>query len=146
MADHFTQFSCLFDVMTPEQAKRALHIYDAFQAELESDGQSVGFVVSILFDDEKGSILWIRDNGSGDPEQVVRFVERCAEEFSLTGRWGFAFANTCSTQRLDSFGGGALSLDLAQPKSIDSMTTDTWLAAIKSHARKEWEGRNATCH
>ncbi len=28
MADHFTQFSCLLDVGTPENAARALYLYD----------------------------------------------------------------------------------------------------------------------
>jgi hypothetical protein len=31
--------------------------------------------------------LWMRDEVTGDPQQVIIFVQRCAEAFGLAGRW-----------------------------------------------------------
>jgi len=51
-----------------------------------------------------------------------------AEAFGLEGRWGFAYAETCSRPRLDGFGGGAIMLDLARPKIVQWVHTGEWLA------------------
>ena len=45
-----------------------------------------GFLLSV--EPEHGATrLWIRDDVTGDPQQVILFVQRCAETFGLTGRW-----------------------------------------------------------
>ena len=88
---------------------------------------SNGFFVSVPSDDA-GSQLWIRDEGAGDPESVIRFVKICAAEFSLSGHWGFQYSNMCSKQRLDGFGGGAHVLDLATGETIAWIDTEGWLA------------------
>ena len=51
-----------------------------------------------------------------------------AEAFGLEGRWGFAYAETCSRPRLDGFGGGAIVLDLARPETVSWVHTGEWLA------------------
>jgi hypothetical protein len=132
MADYFTHFSCLLDVGTPENAARALQLYNALSNENDAeDPPSDGFLLSI--DPEHGGThLWMRDDGSGDPEHVIQFVKRCAAEFGLTGRWGMQYANTCSKPRLDAFGGGAHVLDLATGETVDWIYTDGWLAEIIS--------------
>lgn len=56
------------------------------------------------------------------------FVLRCAEAFDLTGRWGFAWALTCSKPRIDGFGGGAQLIDLGARKSIAWTDCEHWLA------------------
>lgn len=130
MADYFTHFSCLLDVGTPENAARALALYNALSEEGASEEPpSDGFLLSIQ-PEHGGTALWIRDDVTGDPERVIQFVLRCAEQFQLTGRWGFQYANTCSKPRLDGFGGGAHVLDLAARETIAWTYTDGWLASV----------------
>ena len=48
MADYFTHFSCLLDVGTPENAARALDLYNALADDTAAeDPPSDGFVLSI---------------------------------------------------------------------------------------------------
>ena len=127
MADYFTHFSCLLDVGTPENAARALDLYNHLSADGASEEPpSEGFLLSIQ-PEHGGTQLWMRDDVTGDPERLVQFVKRCAAEFGLTGRWGFQYANTCSRPRLDGFGGGAHVLDLATGETVDWIYTDGWL-------------------
>lgn len=128
MADYFTHFSCLLDVRTPQNAARALDLYRTFRETADrEDPPSDGFLLSIQ-PEHGGTRLWICDDVTGDPEQVIRFVLRCAEAFDLTGRWGFQFANTCSRPRVNAFGGGAHVLDLGTRQTIAWNDTDGWLA------------------
>lgn len=127
MADYFTHFSCLLDVGTPENAARALDLYNRLsEAGTSEEPPSEGFLLSIQHE-HGGTQLWMRDDVTGDPERLIQFVKRCAVEFSLTGRWGFQYANTCSKPRLDGFGGGAHVLDLATGETVDWIYTDGWL-------------------
>ncbi|RJL15808.1 hypothetical protein [Paracoccus siganidrum] len=129
MADYFTHFSCILDVGSPENAARALELHDALANE---DGMedlpSDGFLLSIQ--PENSGQLWIRDDVSGDPEQLIRFVKRCAAEFGLTGLWGFQFATTCSQARVNAFGGGAHALDLATGETVDRIDSGNWLEIV----------------
>ncbi|MEO9336761.1 hypothetical protein ABFT80_04920 [Mesorhizobium sp. SB112] len=130
MADYFTRFSCLLDVGTAENAARALELYNALCDEnAAEDPPSEGFLLSIQ-PEHGGTHLWMRDDGTGDPEHVIRFVMRCAAEFGLTGRWGIQYANTCSKPRIDGFGGGAHVLNLATGETVDWIYTDGWLATV----------------
>ncbi|TKW65111.1 MAG: hypothetical protein DI616_16415 [Paracoccus denitrificans] len=130
MADYFTHFSCLLDVGTPEHAARALELYNALADEnAAEDPPSDGFLLSIQ-PEPGGTQLWMRDDGSGDPEHVIRFVKRCAAEFGLTGLWGMQYACTCSRPRIDGFGGGAHVFDLATGETVDWIYTDGWLATV----------------
>lgn len=130
MADYFTHFSCLLDVGTPDNAARALDLYNTLSEEGASeDPPSDGFLLSIQ-PEHGGTQLWMRDDITGDPERLIQFVKICAAEFSLTGRWGFQYANTCSKARVNAFGGGAHALDLATGETIAWTYTDGWLAEI----------------
>ena len=130
MADYFTHFSCLLDVGTPENATRALDLYNALSEEGASEEPlSEGFLLSIQ-PEHGGTNLWIRDDITGDPQRVIDFAIRCAAAFHLTGRWGFQYANSCSKPRLDGFGGGAHVLDLATGETVDWIYTDGWLAEV----------------
>jgi hypothetical protein len=134
MADYFTQFSCLLDVGVPKHAVRAIEIYEANCADGALEAKfSNGFFVSISPDDA-GTQLFIRDEGAGDPEAVIRFVQVCAAEFGLSGRWGFQYANTCSKPRPDGFGGGAHVLDLATGETLAWIETENWIAQAISDA------------
>lgn len=127
MADYFTHFSCLLDVGTPQNAARALELYNELSVEnAEQDPPSEAFLISIQ-PEHGGSQLWLRDDGSGDPAMLLSFVKRCAAEFGLTGLWGFQFANTCSRPRINAFGGGAHVLDLATGEDVGWTYTSGWL-------------------
>jgi hypothetical protein len=130
MADYFTHFSCLLDVGTPENAARALDLYNRLSKDGASEEPpSDGFLLSIQ-PEHGGTKLWMRDDVTGDPERLIQFVIRCAAEFHLTGRWGFQYANTCSRSRLDGFGVGAHVLDLATVETVAWIDTDGWLAEM----------------
>ena len=129
MADYFTHFSCLLDAGTPEKARRAI---DFFLELRDEDDQADeprfhGFDLS-LQDGPKSSVLWIRDDESGNIEAVTAFLLRLAEELNLSGLWGFDHSNTCSRLRLDAFGVGAHLIDLGERKVIGWVNTHTWLA------------------
>ncbi|WP_374252977.1 hypothetical protein [Xanthobacter sp.] len=132
MADYCTHFSCLLDVGTPDNAARALDLYNQLSEEGASEEPpSEAFLLSIQ-PEHGGTKLWMRDDDTGDPERLIQFVKRCAATFNLTGRWGFQYANTCSRPRLDGFGGGAHVLDLATGETVDWIYTDGWLAETLS--------------
>ncbi|WP_449470207.1 hypothetical protein [Sphingobium chungangianum] len=139
MADYFTHFSCLLDVGTAQNAERALDLFNELCAENDNeDPPSDGFLVSI-HPEFGGSRLWLRDETTGDPEMLIRFVTRCAAEFGLKGYWGFQYANTCSRPRINAFGGGAHVLDLATGKTVEWIATNGWLDELLD------EGRMNTC-
>ncbi len=130
MADYFTHFSCLLDVGSPQNADRALTLFEDLRAAYQSadDPEVAGFDLSRQ-DAPEGSTLWIHDDEHGDVEAVIRFVLRLAEDLDLTGLWGFQYALTCSRPRIDAFGGGAHVVDLGARKSIGWTSSQEWLAA-----------------
>lgn len=90
MADYFTHFSCLLNVRTPDNASRALDLYNQLSEEGASEEPpSDGFLLSIQ-PEHGGTKIWMHDDVTGDPERLIQFVKRCAAEFGLTGRWGFS--------------------------------------------------------
>jgi len=130
MTDYFTHFSCLLDVGTPDNAARALDLYNQLSEESASEEPpSDGFLLSIQ-PEHGGAKLWMRDDVTGDPARLLQFVKLCAATFGLTGRWGFQYANTCSKPRVDGFGGGAHVLDLATGETVAWTYTDRWLADV----------------
>lgn len=135
MADYFTHFSCLLDVGTPGNAARALDLYNDLCAEgAAEDPPSDGFLLS-LDPAHGGSTLWMRDDGTGDPQRVIDFVLRCAAEFGLTGRWGFQWANSCSRPRVNVFGGGAQVFDLGRRDTVAWIGTHGWLVDTNKGGR-----------
>lgn len=131
MADYFTHFSCLLDVGTPERAAAAMAIFQRCRAadEEADEPQIRGFELSPQEEGKSGE-LWIRDAESGDPDGVVAFVLRLAEDLDLQGHWGFDFAHTASRPILGSFGGGATVIDLGARKVIGWVGTQTWLDKV----------------
>ncbi|MGE0294218.1 MAG: hypothetical protein AB7P97_17855 [Hyphomonadaceae bacterium] len=128
MADYFTRFSCLLDVGTPDNAARALDLYNQLSEKGASEEPpSDGFLLSIQ-PEHGGTKLWMRDDVTGDPEWLIQFVKICAAAFGLTGRWGFEYANTCSPPRPGGFSGGAHVLDLATGETVAWTYTGEWLA------------------
>ena len=129
MADYFTHFSCIFDVGSAENAQAAVALRDELAAELDNrEGCAFGFDVERDPDHGPGA-LWISSDGYGEPEHVIAFALRCAEAFDLSGRWGFAWALTCSKPRLDGFGGGAQLIDLGKRRSLAWLDCEHWLTS-----------------
>jgi hypothetical protein len=128
MTDFLTRFSCLLDVGTPANAARAFDIYAALMAENgREDPPTEPFLLS-LTPEHGAKRLWLRDPGSADQQLVITFVTRCAEAFGLTGRWGFQWANVASNPVVDGFSGGAHVLDLSTGRTLEWISTGSWLA------------------
>ena len=128
MADYFTQFSCIFDVGSAENAARAEAIRGELAADLDRDeGACIGFEIEADHEHGPGA-LWISSDEYGEPEHVICFVLRCAEAFDMSGMWGFRWALTCSKPRLDGFGGGAQLVDLGKRKSVAWIDCENWVA------------------
>jgi hypothetical protein len=65
--------------------------------------------------------LWIRDpGGEGDVESVANFIQAYLKKFDPKGKVGFQFAHTCSSQRVDEFGGGACVVTAKKQKWINT--------------------------
>lgn len=127
MANYFTHFSCVLDVGTRENAIRSLELRAKLAADIaEEESRDIGFILSIP-EEEGGSVLWMRDDETGEPEHVIRFVLLCAETFDLKGLWGFQWADTCSRPILDAYGGGAHAIDLGERQSLGWTNTAEWL-------------------
>ncbi|MEB2845298.1 hypothetical protein [Endobacterium cereale] len=130
MADYHTHFSCLLDFGTLENAVRAVDLYNTLLDGSSSEHDPANAFLLSIQPEHDGTQLWIRDDDTGDPEHVIRFVMRCAATFGLTGLWGLQWANSCSQPRLDGFGGGARFLDLATGETVDWIDTDGWLSSV----------------
>jgi hypothetical protein len=140
MADYFTHFSCIFDVGSAENVARALDLFEIYATELdEAEGVEPGFDIEADPDTGDGA-LWLRGDGCGEPEHVITFVLRCAEAFDLTGRWGFAWALSCSKPRLDGFGGGAQLIDLGERRSLAWIDCSYWLGIVQDPDADPTEG------
>lgn len=130
MADYHTHFSCLLDVGTHENAVRAVDLYKALPDGSSAEHDPANSFLLSIQPEHDGTQLWIRDDGTGDPAHVIKFVLRCAKQFSLTGLWGMQWANSCSRPRIDGFAGGAHVLDLATGETVDWINTDGWLSTV----------------
>jgi hypothetical protein len=89
MANFFTHFSCLLDVGTPENAARALDLYNKLSEDGASgEPPSDGFLLSIQ-PEHGGTQLWMRDDETGDPERLIQFVKLCAKSSASPGGGAF---------------------------------------------------------
>lgn len=137
MAEYVVRFSCTLDVGTPENAATAIDLFYGLAEDIErKEDREIGFLVSIQ-PDEGGSVLWLRDDTTYDLEPVIRFVLLCAETFDLKGLWGFEYANTCASPRLDAFGGGAHVVDLTAREMAGWTNSQDWLNAALKRARPD---------
>jgi predicted Rdx family selenoprotein len=74
MANFFTHFSCLLDVGTPENAARALDLYNKLSEDGASESRRPTASLSIQ-PEHGGTQLWMRDDETGDPERLIQFVK-----------------------------------------------------------------------
>jgi hypothetical protein len=108
MADYYSNFAMTFD---PGVANilRALDIYQALFDEHANTDDAISFNLQ-----RDGNVLWIEDELSSDLDGVVRYIQKCAEEFGLKGRWAFEWSNTSSRPGPDAYGGGVVLFDFDQ--------------------------------
>jgi hypothetical protein len=77
MADFDTHFSCLLDVGSPDNAARALDLYQAFMEDAaREEVPSDGFLLSIQ-PDLGATKLWIHDDASGDRSCPPSWCRSC---------------------------------------------------------------------
>ena len=89
MADYFTHFSCIFDVGTAANAKRAGAVRAELAVHLDRhEGAALGFEMEVDHETGPGA-LWIHNDEYGEPEDAVLFVLRCAEALDPQGAWEF---------------------------------------------------------
>src|SRR5258708_6984897 len=131
MADYFTHFSCVLDVGTPDNAARALDLYPAFMKEAAREGALAGGFLVSIYPDQDGTKLWMRDEGTGDPLQVVIYVHRGAGPFGRTGRRGVRAADIRSERRVHACGGGARVLDRSAGRPVAWIHTNRGLAGLR---------------
>lgn len=66
--------------------------------------------------------LWVSDQGCGNEESVIAFVQECARQKLCAGsRWSFVWSYDCSRPRLDAYGGGACVIDLETGDCLASL-------------------------
>jgi hypothetical protein len=127
MADYFTHFSCNLDVVTADNAARALELYRNFGDKLEIEEQTPGFLLDPTPTAEYPGLLWIYDDDSGDTDHVLAFVSELGPMLGLAGPWGFEWSHSCSRPCLDAFGGGACVIDLASGETLGTISSNEWL-------------------
>ena len=127
MADYWTRFASRLPVGCRENIGPAFVIYRQLERDLdEEDGSEIGFQLAASPDRPE---LIITSEFDGSPEHVVTFGKRCGLSLGLTGRWGFAWGNSCSGVRIDGFGGGAHIIDLGSGETIGTVDCIAWLAS-----------------
>jgi hypothetical protein len=142
MADYFTQFSCIFDVGSEENAALDATIYGELAVELDQEeGTDPGFEFEVDLEHGPGT-LWIHSEENGEPEHVIKFVLKCAQRMNLSGVWGFTWGLSCSRPRLDSFGGGAQILDLGRRETLHWIDCSHWVIeqmAVHENDPADWQ-------
>ena len=116
MVDYQQQFSASFPVGAGNAAV-VLALYEEMNAEVEAEGETIGFKAESDSPDDDGLWLWDGD-GQANVENVIAFALRCAEALNLSGTWGFHWLLTCSRHYVGEFGGGAHLLDLGRRASL----------------------------
>jgi hypothetical protein len=89
MADYYDNFSTTFNP-GKENIDRALELHRSMSDDSDTDN-AISFSI-----ERDGDQLWIHDDGSSDIDGVVKYIQKCAEEFHLKGRWGFEWSSTCT--------------------------------------------------
>lgn len=94
--------------------------------------------------------LWVSDQGCGNEESVIAFVQECARQKLCAGsRWSFVWSHDCNRPRLDAYGGGACVIDLETGERIASLDLAEMADAIANGKRDTVRidvGMAATAH
>ncbi len=137
MANNYTNFSLAFRLKGGNKAKAWIEkiltkasaaagddtddeeILEAFPR--WADYQCMGFEWSVDEPDVSGRDVWIRDGGGeGNADSVASFIQAYLRRFDPKGKVGFQYASTCSSQRVDEFGGGACVVTAKKQKWLNT--------------------------
>ena len=129
MADYFTQFSVVLALKDEPAVNQAMTAFHAWAAEQPDGADVVGFIAQPEIEPGQAVYgLWLYADDSGNIEEVIDYVLHLHTLQPRSGRWGFAWAETCSKPRLDGFGGGAVAIDFDQaPPAVEWIDTTRWL-------------------
>jgi hypothetical protein len=128
-AETLTAFTTLLDLQGSDedseaQAKLVAQLGDLGKRVLDEGWYFASFEWSI--DDanpkttDSVAEVWISAEESGDPDQVVAFLQAYLQRFNPTGSLWFSWAYTCSKMRVNEFGGGAAVVRAAGTTFIDA--------------------------
>jgi len=105
MADNYRQFSFSLKLNNKKEVAWFQKILSKAQETDDEWGTCADFDWST--DSAEPLHIWFRDNGgSGNVEQIAKFVEKYFKKFQPNGYFVVTWADTCSKQRTDEFGGG----------------------------------------
>ena len=93
-------------------------------ADALADGRDSPPGIDVDYDERRYNSIWIRSNGSGDPEYAADLAQQLLCNFGLDEPISFRWAETCSAMRVDEFGGGAV---VITRNEILWLNTATWV-------------------
>lgn len=122
MANHYTLFSEGIGRITPEERawiERQLNSEDWIDGkppewDAPVEDRALGFAWSLDEGPPDGEAaegegyLWLYAEGSGDHEEVARFVRAFLARFRLRDHFMLTYANVCSNPGIGEFSGGAV--------------------------------------
>ena len=155
MADYFSRFSVLIPFRSVEARACALALQDAHNAQW---GKTQPCTTEPFYfgaeekpaEPDGTAPLWVSDQGCGNEEGVIAFVQECVRQKLCAGsRWSFIWSYDCSRPRLDAYGGGACVIDLETGERLASLDLAEMADAIASGKREAVRidvGTAATAH
>lgn len=104
MANNYLEYSAFLEI-PPGKLKRARKIIEYKIAKLKADDEW-GYGATDVDVESKG--VWFHAEESGDIDQVEAIARVLVEELEIDEPFVCSWAYTCSSPRIDEFGGGAM--------------------------------------
>ena len=122
MANYYLTFSTTIPYQNDEQRDWLL---DKLGNCVVNDDEE-SYPVCDIVDEPGQQAIWVHeDEGGGDLGALFDIVAEFQKVFSIAQSWYISWANTCSSPRLDSFGGGAVFIHKGE---VDSIDTESWIS------------------
>lgn len=113
MANFYTRFCAQIRLPDAATAAAVLAAHEAHRDDLETRLESPGFKLAAANSSGAEDTLLIMDeDGTCDLTATEEFVLQLAKDHKMTGLFKLQWAETCDRQRVDSFGGGIILIDL----------------------------------
>lgn len=129
MADYYTHFS--FEVLVnKEQSAWFLKKLKELEEEQKDSNPNEPYLygVNIEPDPERDSIWISDDGGQGDLDGLITFLEDFTKRFPRHKPIVLSWAHTCSSPRLNAYGGGAAMIYKGKSSVIDAHSWATSMA------------------
>jgi hypothetical protein len=125
MADYYMSYSAEIKGLTEEESKwahsRIKEIEDAGDEDAGDEDAVCGLGEIEVVD----GVLWFHGEEYGDPGAVAEFAWEFLKRFRPRDSFALEYAHTCSSPRLDGFGGGAV---FVTAEGIECVETAAWVA------------------